>query len=206
MSVGLFIGTLTNGIPKIAEYLQLIESAKAKLNRLSDMHLNAANYSLKSALRTHDNKEYEEYLLRAKDKFVDAIAVEDKYANKFSAHFGLAFCNYLLKDKENMEYNIKQAYENYKALWYSIPDKDSLMDMYIDGMNGIDSKEMERFARGLVALCSFGLIPAISKAIQIGKIPIKNHYINQIKAVMPLAEEIERTGYVKPIEYKLEEL
>lgn len=206
MSVGLFIGTLTNGIPRIAEYLQLVESAKAKLNRLSDMHLNAANYSLKSALRTQNPKEYNEYLLRAKDKFIDAIAVEEKYVNKFSAHFGLAFCNYLLKDQENMEYNLKQAYDNYRALWWSIPDKDSLMDMMIDDMNGIDTKEMELFAKGVVTLCSFGVIPTISKAIQIGKMPIKNHYIKQIRAVMPLAEEIERTGYVKPLGYKIEDL
>lgn len=206
MSVGLFIGTLTNGIPRIAEYLQLVESAKAKLNRLSDMHLNAANYSLKSALRTQNTREYNEYLLRAKDKFIDAIAVENKFANKFSAHFGLAFCNYLLNDQENMEFNLKQAYDNYKALWDSIPDKDSLMDMMIDDMDGIETKGVEYFARGLVTLCSFGVIPTISKAIQIGKKPIKNHYVNQIKAVMPLAEEIERTGYVKPLGYRIEDL
>ena len=187
MSSSTIFGTL-NTIVKIGEYLDIVDSVNSKLDRLVGMHLEAANYALKSAVRTTNKSEYIKYIERARNKFIDAISVERNDVNLIQAYFGLAFCNHLVNDNANMIENLKKAKSRYDWLRANLPDEDSLLQQMSEegaGEGGVMEKT-------IISIASLGAIPLISGITEMVKKPLRSKKMKEIDSVKRIMEEIEK--------------
>lgn len=101
---------------RISEYLKLTTSMSYRIARLEKMHQKAAKESLESAYRTADENLQRHYILRAIDKYHDAIGVEEDNVALFGIYVGLACCQGLLNDISNRNSAIHNALKCYEAI------------------------------------------------------------------------------------------
>ena len=81
------------------------------------MHQKAAKAAVEDALRTSDDGLRRQYIIRAVDKYRDAIgAEEDDVLGLFGAYVGLATCHGLLNDIPNRDAAIRKALDCYKEV------------------------------------------------------------------------------------------
>jgi len=101
---------VVNIASKIAEYFGLIESVSTNVRRLLHQAFNSAKDNLEYARISKGNNQID-YVKRAKDCFVDAIAVEEN-ENKILALVGLSMCQYFLHDIDGAQrsmYRIREV-------------------------------------------------------------------------------------------------
>lgn len=106
MTIGATIASL-NIAKSVAAYLGLIESSSANIRNLVHQAFKSALMNLELAKTSTSKKDREEYLKEARNKFIEAIAVE-KDESLVSAFIGLAMCQYLLGDKRNAALTISR--------------------------------------------------------------------------------------------------
>lgn len=99
MTIGAVIASM-NVAKSIAAYFGLVESASADITSLVHQAFKSAVMNLELAKTSSQRTQCEEYLKEARNKFVEAIAVE-KDESLVSAFMGLAMCQYLLGDSSN---------------------------------------------------------------------------------------------------------
>lgn len=92
------------GSMKIAEYFGLIEGVSTQVTRLVHQAFISAKKNLEDA-QYATGQEQVNYVRRAKDRFIDAIAVE-KNENLVLAYVGLSMCQYFLGDYTNARRNL----------------------------------------------------------------------------------------------------
>lgn len=90
------VGVIFNISGKIAEYLGFIESISTQVTKLVHQAFKSAKDNLEYA-RTASGQNQIDYVKRAKDLFIDAVAVEEN-ENKILALVGLSMCQHLLGD------------------------------------------------------------------------------------------------------------
>ena len=100
---------VVNIASKIAEYFGLIESVSTNVRRLLHQAFNSAKDNLEYARISKGNNQID-YVKRAKDCFVDAIAVEEN-ENKILALAGLSMCQYFLQDIDGAQRSLDRIRE-----------------------------------------------------------------------------------------------
>lgn len=90
------VGGIVNISGRIAEYFGLIEGVSTQVTKLIHQAFKSAKDNLEYAKMTSGQNQID-YIKRAKDRFIDAIAVEEN-ENKVLALVGLSMCQYLLGD------------------------------------------------------------------------------------------------------------
>lgn len=85
----------------------LEESVSADVKKLLHQSFESAINNLKSACDSETPEECKEYLKRARDKFNDAIPVEEN-ENKVASYLGLAVCQYLLGGVANSKITMEK--------------------------------------------------------------------------------------------------
>ncbi len=109
MTIGAVIASM-NVAKSIAAYFGLLDTVSSNVSSLVHQSFKSARMNLELA-RTSNNKwQSEEYVKEARNKFVEAIAVEQD-ENLVSAYAGLAMCQYLLGDKANARNTIAKIGE-----------------------------------------------------------------------------------------------
>ncbi len=106
MTIGATIASL-NIAKSVAAYFGLIESSSANISNLVHQAFKSALMNLELARTSGTKKQSEEYLKEARNKFIEAIAVE-KDESLVSAFIGLAMCQCLLGDKRNAALTIRR--------------------------------------------------------------------------------------------------
>lgn len=102
---------------RASEYLRLTGSMSSRISKLEKMHQKAAKAALEDAIRTSDEGLRRQYIIRAVDKYRDAIgAEEDDVLGLFGAYVGLATCHGLLNDIPNRNAAIRKALECYNEV------------------------------------------------------------------------------------------
>lgn len=86
---------------KIAEYFGFIETVSTQVEKLIHQSLKSALENLKCA-QIAEGEDKIDYIKRSKDKFIDAVTVEEN-ENKVLSLCGLSMCQYLLGDDKNAE-------------------------------------------------------------------------------------------------------
>lgn len=170
--------------PYIASFLGLTESVSSKLDRTISMHLHSAFLNLEHAKRTEDSAIANDYLKRAKDKFIDAIGIETDNNKLITAYSGLAFCQGLLRDGSNMKFNLNRAYDLYREQVSQITTRQQLFRSSMrSAFDDCSSFKSSLFHSGVA---SYGAVTTMQK---------KDHIIK----ILPVICEIEKTGYVNEI-------
>ena len=108
----------TDVLKRIAEYLNLLDSVSSRISRLEKMHQNSARESFENASRTNDYKLQRHYIIRAIDKYNDALGIEEDDEALFGIFIGLASCHSILGDTNNRNAAISKAlkcYENIRS-------------------------------------------------------------------------------------------
>ena len=100
------IGAIINISSKIAEYFHLFEGVLTKTNKLVHQAFKSATENLMYARNCSGTNQLD-YLKRAKDRFIDAIVVEEM-TEKVMALSGLAIVQYLLGEKSNAHFSMKR--------------------------------------------------------------------------------------------------
>lgn len=96
MSTLAITGGAVNASLRITEYFGLIEGVATQVTKLLHQAFLSATYNLEYA-RTSIGQNQIDYVKRAKDRFMDAVAVEEN-ENKILALVGLSMCQYFLRD------------------------------------------------------------------------------------------------------------
>ena len=92
----------------VAKYLGFIEdSVYADIKKLMHQSFKSAINNLKCAVESETIEECKGYLIRARDKFNDAIPVEEN-ENKVASYLGLAICQYLLGGVSNSKITLEK--------------------------------------------------------------------------------------------------
>lgn len=185
MSTVFVIGsTIIKIAPYIVSFLGLTESLSSKLDRTISMHLHSAFLNLENATRTEDAAIANDYLKRAKDKFIDAIGIETDKNKLIMAYSGLAFCQGLLGDGSNMKFNLNRAYDLYREQVSQITKRQQLYrNSTRRAYDDCSSFKSCLFHSGVAA---YGAVTSMQK---------KDHIIN----ILPVIYEIEKTGCVNEI-------
>lgn len=92
---------IINGSAKIAEFFGLVEGVSTQVTKLVHQAFKSAKHNLENAQYASGQNQID-YIKRAKDCFIDAVAVEEN-ENKILSLVGLSMCQYLLGDKINAE-------------------------------------------------------------------------------------------------------
>lgn len=95
------IGVIINASGKIAKFFGLIEGVSTQVTKLVHQAFKSAQDNLEYA-KTASGQNQIDYIKRAKDLFIDAVAVEEN-ENKVLALVGLSMCQFLLGDTINAE-------------------------------------------------------------------------------------------------------
>lgn len=90
---------IINGSLKIAEYFGLVEGVSTQVTKLVHQAFKSAKLNLENAQYASGQNQID-YIKRAKDCFIDAVAVEEN-ENKVLALVGLSMCQYMLGDTIN---------------------------------------------------------------------------------------------------------
>ena len=99
-----------NATKSIAEYLGLVESINSDIKALLHQSFMSAKMNLEYA-KDATSKNQREYIFEAKNKFIEAIAVETGY-NLVTSYLGLATCQFLLGDI----FNARKSLENIRSV------------------------------------------------------------------------------------------
>lgn len=94
---------------KIAEYFGLIEGVSTKVTKLVHQALISAKDNLEYA-RSSSGPNQIDYIKRAKDRFIDAVAVEEN-ENNVLALVGLSMCQYFLGDSSGAQITYERINE-----------------------------------------------------------------------------------------------
>ena len=108
MSLSIF--STINMAKSIAAYLGLIESVDRNIQRLLHQAFRGATENLQYA-KSSSGANQLDYIKRARDKFIDAVAVEQD-ENLISSLLGLSMCQHLLGDTANS----KVTFERIKSV------------------------------------------------------------------------------------------
>ena len=100
-TIGIAI-TSANAALAIASYFELIDTVSSDVSKLLHQSFKSARMNLELAQTSDNLSQREEYVKEARNKFVEAIAVE-KDENLVSAYAGLAMCQLFLGDEINMQ-------------------------------------------------------------------------------------------------------
>lgn len=95
------IFTSINTAKAVAAYFGLIESVGGNVQKLLHQAFKSAIQNLKYA-QSSSGQNRVDYIRTAKDRFIDAISVEEN-ENLVSSLVGLAMCQYLLNDFNNVQ-------------------------------------------------------------------------------------------------------
>jgi len=101
MTPAVIFGSL-NIVKSIAAYFGLIESVDGNVKKLLHQSFKSATQNLNYAKSATSHNLQEDYLRRAREKFIDAISVEGN-ENLISSYVGLAMCQHLLGDTYNAD-------------------------------------------------------------------------------------------------------
>lgn len=161
--MNLFLGNVISASVKLSEYLNIIDSNRSKLDRILQGPFNSAKMNLEYAMRTLNENERMDYIRRAKEKFIDAIAIERSPDNMFLSYFSLALCNKLLGDEQNMRQNLQQAYNVYKQVESTSKEEVwTVVDETVSyGSDGDES--IQKFGKAVLAVATLGIFPIIDK-------------------------------------------
>lgn len=182
--MSLFLGNIISASVKLSEYLDFIDSNRAKLDRILQGSFNSAKLNLEYALRTSNEKERMDYVRRAKEKFIDALATEKSADNLFMSYFSLAFCNKLLNDEQNMRKNLQSAYKVYEEVKHAANEEVwTVVDEAVAQGSGGDD-DMMKFGKGILAVASLGIFPIIDKT----QAAYQRHEINKAKEQLAMME------------------
>lgn len=103
------IGAIINIGSKIAEYFHIFEGVLTKTTKLQHQAFKSAIENLRYAYNCSAQNQID-YVKRAKDRFIDAIVVEDP-KEQILALGGLSFCQYLLGESNNADYSLQRISE-----------------------------------------------------------------------------------------------
>lgn len=103
------IGVITNIGTKIAEYFGLIEGVSTQVSKLVHQAFKSAKDNLEYA-KTASGQNQIDYIKRAKDRFIDAVAVEAN-ENKILALAGLSMCQHLLGDTDGAQRSLDRVHD-----------------------------------------------------------------------------------------------
>lgn len=154
------IAGAVNITSKIAEYFGLIEGTSTNVRKLLHQAFISAKDNLEYAGSSTGENQIN-YVMRAKDCFIDAVAVEEN-ENKILALVGLSVCQYFLRDIDGaqrsldriQEVNLSSAEKN-KALAADVFEKISSLNpinrfinkklkrKYNDGMSFLEKRIYE---------------------------------------------------------------
>lgn len=116
----------------LAEYMGLIDSVHSDVKKLLHLHFNSAISNLEYAKNTTEFSNRLDYVKIAKNDFIYAIQVEQN-ENLISSYLGLAMCQYLLGETENVNntlqrINVVECTDYAKLSWDLL--KGGFIDMY----------------------------------------------------------------------------
>lgn len=103
------IGGIINASGKIAEYFGLIEGVSTQVTKLVHQAFKSAKDNLEYA-RTASGINQIDYIKRAKDRFIDAVAVEEN-ENRVLALVGLSMCQHLLGDTYGAQRSLDRIHD-----------------------------------------------------------------------------------------------
>lgn len=106
MTPAIIFGSL-NLATSIAAYFGLIESVSGNVQKLLHQAFKSAIQNLQYAITASSNVSRLDYLKTAKDRFIDAISVEEN-ENLISSYIGLAMCQHLLGDTSNRDMTMRK--------------------------------------------------------------------------------------------------
>lgn len=106
-----------NAVTSIAGYLGIIESVGGNVKKLLNQSFKSAVHNLEYAT-TASERERQDYIKRAREKFIDAIAVEEN-ENLISSLLGLSMCQHLLNDTVNAQ----KTFDRIKDVKLTTPEK-----------------------------------------------------------------------------------
>ena len=105
-TIGIAVGTM-NATLAIASYFELIDTVSSDVSKLLHQSFKSARMNLELAQTSSELVQQKEYLKEARNKFIEAIAVE-KDENLVSAYAGLTMCQLLLGDNANAQLTLKK--------------------------------------------------------------------------------------------------
>lgn len=140
-------------VKRISEYLNLIDSVSSRISKLEKMHQKSARESFANASRTNDSKLQRHYILRAIDKYNDALGIEDDDEARFGIYVGLASCHSILSDVNNRNIAISKALECYK----NIRSKSLEEPLDLIGMQSNDDEDVKNILNVVWGVTTLGI-------------------------------------------------
>lgn len=101
------VGGIINISGRIAEYFGLIEGVSTQVTKLVHQAFISAKDNLEYA-RTSSGQNQIDYIKQAKDRFIDAVAVEEN-ENKILALVGLSMCQFMLGDTLSAQRSLERV-------------------------------------------------------------------------------------------------
>ena len=143
----------TDVLKRIAEYLNLLDSVSSRISRLEKMHQNSARESFENASRTNDYKLQRHYIIRAIDKYNDALGIEEDDEALFGIFIGLASCHSILGDTNNRNAAISKALKCYE----NIRSKSLEEPLDLIGMQADDDEDLKKIMHVIWGVASLGI-------------------------------------------------
>ena len=172
---------------RISEYLNLTDSLSCRISRLEQMHQKSAREALRHALSTNDDTLRKKYIIRAVEKYFDAVSIETDDQALFGAYEGLACCHSLLNDVNNRNAAIENALCCYNRISSEANDEaEGFIAMQADG-----DEVLHTMLKGIWGICTLGVANVVDagvKKIQEARI---NNYKEKEKEMRGIANQIK---------------
>ena len=126
------------------------------------MHQKSAKEALRHALSTNDDTLRKKYIIRAVEKYFDAVSIETDDQALFGAYIGLACCHSLLNDINNRNAAIENALCCYNRIL-------SEANYEAEGFIAIQAngdEELHTMLKGIWGICTLGVANVIDTGVK----------------------------------------